>query len=116
MVVCRKNRFTFNFVISFVFTLLCHAPLPVLGQFVKHIDEEGNVSYTEDPSYDYANDEPTEENRRLNEAHLRFLREFDRYPTAGRKFKSSSPNRTIRSGRAVCVNSLSVKSMRLGCK
>ena len=38
-------------VVALLFSVYANA------QFIKHIDENGNVSYTDDPQYDYSQDE-----------------------------------------------------------
>jgi hypothetical protein len=32
---------------------------PLYGQFSKHVDEHGHVTYSDDPGYDYGQDEPS---------------------------------------------------------
>ena len=38
-------------VVALLFSVCANA------QFIKHIDENGNVSFTDDPQYDYSQDE-----------------------------------------------------------
>jgi hypothetical protein len=86
------------------------------AQFVKEIDTKGRVTYRQDPAYDYSEDQPDEENRRINEEQLRKLREFIEYragrPTATRR----KPHAIVRSGASVCSKRISLlKPKTHGC-
>ncbi len=86
------------------------------GQFIKEIDAEGRVIYHQDPAYDYSADEPSEENRRINEEQLRRLREFNDHRAKMSDAGVRPPDMTIRTGRSVCRPKISVRRLsKLGC-
>lgn len=101
--------------IFFCGVLLFIAPPPTFAQFTKHIDENGNVTYSDDPSYDYAADEPSLENQKINTEQVKSLREFlehrDNRPAPGPR----EPNVTRRTGRSACLRRPSLLKPRLGC-
>jgi len=86
-----------------------------LGQFIKHTDPGGNVIYQQDPSYDYSQDDPGDENRRINAEQLRRLREFIEYRQGLPQPEPRAPQVTIRTGRAVCRKRLSLLRPGIGC-
>ena len=91
-------------------------PLPGAAQFIKEIDAEGHVTYRQDPTYDYSKDEPSAENRRINEEQLRRLKAFVEY----RKRRPGPPRRkpqmTVRTGAAVCKRKISLLKLKThGC-
>ena len=89
---------------------------PSHAQFIKEIDDNGNVSYRQDPAYDYSADEPSEENRRINEEQLRRLREFIDYRANRPAPKRRPPQMTIRTGPAVCKKRISLLKLKThGC-
>ena len=89
---------------------------PALGQFIKHIDADGHVTYSQEPSYDYDADEPSEENQRINEEQLRRLREFNKYRANLPKVEPRAPKKTIRTGRSICKKKISLlKLTSPGC-
>jgi len=85
--------------------------LPASGQFIKHIDSDGHVTYSQEPSYDYSLDEPSEENRRINEEQLRQLREFNKYRASLPKAEPRAPKMTTRTGRSICKKKISVTKL-----
>ena len=90
--------------------------LPASGQFIKHIDADGHVTYSQEPSYDYSADEPSEENRRINEEQLRQLREFNKYRANLPKAEPRAPKMTTRTGRSICKKRISLlKLTSPGC-
>jgi len=89
---------------------------PASAQFIKEIDSDGNVSYTQDPDFDYLKDEPSEENRRINEEQLRHLQEFIDYRANLPIAKPRPPQMTIRTGPAVCNKRISLLKLKThGC-
>lgn len=98
-----------------VFSMLHFFPA-ASAQFIKHIDNQGHVTYGDDPAYDYAADEPSAENREINRNQLRQLREFIDYRARLPKPEPRAPKMTVRTGRAVCLRSLSLSNLKLGCK
>lgn len=89
---------------------------PVSAQFIKEIDSDGNVSYTQDPEYDYSKDEPSAENQRINEEQLQRLREFVDYRVNLPIAKPRPPQMTIRTGPAVCNKRISLLKLKThGC-
>jgi hypothetical protein len=93
-----------------------YTDIQVSAQFIKEIDADGNVSYTQDPSYDYSSDEPTEANRRINEEQLRQLREFIDYRANRPAPERRPPQMTIRTGSAVCNKRISLLKLKThGC-
>ena len=98
------------------FVVLWLASLPASGQFTKHIDADGHVTYSQEPSYDYSADEPSEENRRINEEQLRRLREFNKYRANRPKAEPRAPKMTTRTGRSICKKRISLlKLTSPGC-
>ena len=90
--------------------------IPASGQFIKHIDTDGHVTYSQEPFYDYSADEPSEENRRINEEQLRQLREFNKYRANLPKVEPRAPKMTTRTGRSICKKKISVlKLTSPGC-
>jgi hypothetical protein len=87
----------------------------VLAQFIKQIDEHGNVTYSDDPSYDYAADEPSQEDQKINAEQIRRLREFLEYRDNLPAPEPRAPKVTIRTGRSVCLRRPSVSNSRLRC-
>jgi hypothetical protein len=85
--------------------------LPASGQFIKQIDADGHVTYSQEPSYDYSADEPSEENRRIIEEQLRRLREFNKYRVTLPKAEPRAPKMTIRTGRSICKKKISVRKL-----
>ena len=77
-------------------------------QFIKHVDEHGHVTYSQEPGYDYSQDEPSVENQRINEVQLKQLRAFIEYRATLPKQQSRAPKMTIRTGRAVCKKRISL--------
>ncbi len=102
-------------VVFFCGIVVCFTPVPALTQFIKQIDEYGNVTYSDDPSYNYAADEPSLENQKINAEQIKRLREFlesrDNLPTP----EPRAPKATVRTGRSVCLRRPSVSNSRLGC-
>ena len=98
-----------------VFSMLHFFPV-ASAQFTKHIDDQGRVTYGDDPDYDYAADEPSAENQEINRNQLRKLREFIEYRARLPEPEPRAPQMTIRTGRAVCLRRLSLSNMKLGCK
>ena len=90
---------------------------PASAQFIKQIDPDGNITYLQDPSYDYSKDEPSEENRRINEEQLRRLREFVEYRKNLPAAKRRAPQMTVRTGAAVCNKRISLLKLKThGCE
>lgn len=46
------------------------------AQFTKHVDEHGHVTYTEDPGYDYGDDQPSDSEYRAALERQRQLEEW----------------------------------------
>jgi glutaredoxin-related protein len=71
----NANEYLMNYMLSVVAVLFS---VCANAQFIKHIDENGNVSYTDDPQYDYSQDErdDSEINNELEEI-KEYLKERD---------------------------------------
>lgn len=95
--------------------LMCLAPLSACAQFIKDNDEQGNVTYRDDPSYDYAADEPSPEIQKIHAEQMRRLRQFLHHRDNLSTRESPSPQTTTRTGRAVCQPRLSLLNPRAGC-
>ncbi len=95
--------------------LLGLAPPPALAQFIKEIDEHGNVTYRDDPSYDYTMDQPSPENQQINAEQIKRLREFLKHRDKRPAPEPRTPNTTVRTGRSVCLRRPSIANSRLGC-
>ena len=95
--------------------MMCLASLSVCAQFLKEEDERGHVTYRDDPSYDYAADEPAPENQRIHAEQMQRLGEFLHHRENLSKRDSRSPETTTRTGRAVCRPRLSLSNPRAGC-
>ncbi|MFC1680725.1 hypothetical protein ACFL1S_02885 [Pseudomonadota bacterium] len=84
---------------------------PASAQFIKQIDPDGNITYH------YSKDEPSEENRRINEEQLRHLREFVEYRKNLPAAKRRAPQMTVRTGAAVCNKRISLLKLKThGCE
>ncbi len=101
--------------VFFCSMLVCFAPPPVLAQFIKQIDEHGNVTYSDDPSYDYAADEPSLENQKINTEQIKRLREILEYRDNLPAPEPQAPKVTVRTGRSVCLRRPSATNPRISC-
>ncbi len=110
---CRSSKS--NLSSFFCCIMVCFTPPPALAQFIKQIDEHGNVTYSDDPSYDYAADEPSLENQNINTEQIERLREFLEYRDKLPAPVPRAPNVTTRTGRSVCLRRLSVSKPRRSC-
>ncbi len=71
---------------------------PVEGQFTKHVDEHGHVTYSDEPGYDYDQDAPSESDYRSSLARQRELEHSlnSRRQSTPRNRRSRGPGKTIR--------------------
>lgn len=92
------------------------APSFAMAQFIKQVDEHGNVTYRDDRSYDYSADEPSLENQRIHAEQIKRLREFlisrDKLPAR----EPRAPKVTVRTGRSVCLRRPSLTKPTLACR
>lgn len=102
--------------VFFCSMLVCVVPSPVPAQFIKQIDAHGNVTYSDDPSYDYAADQPSLENQKINTEQMKRLREFLEYRENLPVPAPQAPKVTVRTGRSACLRRPSISKPRLSCR
>ncbi len=103
-------------IVSLFVVLICYAPPPAAAQYIKQVDEHGNVSYSDDPNYDYSVDEPTLEQQHRHAERIEELRNSLQSRDASPAVRPRAPHTTVRTGRAVCRSRPSISRLRLGCR
>lgn len=112
---CPSRKPQFIVLLFLCSALICFASRSVFAQFIKQTDEHGHVTYSDDPSYDYAADEPSPENQKIHAEQMQRLRELLHHRDNLPARESRSPKTTTRTGRAVCRPRLSLSNPRAGC-
>lgn len=111
-----EKLFRYRHCLSGALAILTMVSATAVAQFIKETDAAGNVSYRQDPDYDYSRDEPTEENRRINQQQLRELRKFIDYRARRPAPERRTPQMTVRTGAAVCNKRISLMKLKThGC-
>lgn len=112
---CPSRKPEFIVLLFLCSALICFASRSVFAQFIKQTDEHGHVTYSDDPAYDYAADEPSLENQKLNTEQIERLREFLQHRDNLHAREPRPPKTTVRTGRSVCQRRPSLTKPRLSC-
>ncbi len=85
------------------------------AQFIKHVDEQGRVTYTEDPEYDYSMDEPSVRRLQQHNEEQAGIQQFLDERRRTRPSRSVKPSTTVRTGASVCTKTMSHRDIRHNC-